>query len=359
MYRLTSVEVLRGDEALVGPSDWELWAGEAQALVGLGGSGKSVLLQLLSGRRPSAIHTKGRWEFEKGGLAEAWESQEPVPSAAWVPQRRHAGSRQLSDEQLEQALARIDAAFLSSSSILLLDEPERGLPEAERERLAARIRKHTDAGGSALIVTHHMAFAESFADRVTTLAEGELRTQSAGDFFEHGHAYCCDGSDEAGWLPELPSTFKWIDEGVLAGTGAPGLLRSLDEDLMAMSGHGVSLLVTLTESGLDRNRLRPYGLENWHFPIRDMTAPVSTGQTIGLVCRIIAALERGEVAAVHCRAGVGRTGMVLACIRAAQGADPSAAVAEVRRVNPFYMQTAAQEAFVSRFADDFHGSGKA
>lgn len=55
------------------------------------------------------------------------------------------------------------------------------------------------------------------------------------------------------------------------------------------------------------------GFDVYHFPIPDFSVP----ETEDLEQAILAALDRmslGESVAVHCHAGIGRTGMFLACL---------------------------------------------
>jgi ADP-ribosyl-[dinitrogen reductase] hydrolase len=61
---------------------------------------------------------------------------------------------------------------------------------------------------------------------------------------------------------------------------------------------------------------------------------------------ILAALARRETVLLHCAAGLGRTGMVAACLLVACGQTPAAAIAQVRAARPGTIETEAQEAFV-------------
>ena len=54
--------------------------------------------------------------------------------------------------------------------------------------------------------------------------------------------------------------------------------------------------------------------------------------------------------AVHCHAGLGRTGTILASSLVWRGATAEAAIARVRAVGRSYIQNRAQEDFVRRFA---------
>ena len=50
------------------------------------------------------------------------------------------------------------------------------------------------------------------------------------------------------------------------------------------------------------------------FPIPDRGTPLSLAKTTSLVEGLVARLQGGTAVAVHCRAGIGRTGLVAACV---------------------------------------------
>ncbi|MGE0326021.1 MAG: dual specificity protein phosphatase family protein, partial [Polyangiaceae bacterium] len=64
------------------------------------------------------------------------------------------------------------------------------------------------------------------------------------------------------------------------------------------------------------------------------------------------ALERGDRVAVHCHAGLGRTGTMLAAFLIYRGETAEAAITRVREVRPSYIQSQAQLDFLKRFAED-------
>ena len=87
-----------------------------------------------------------------------------------IPGDRHP--RDLSEGQrLALALALVLAA---EPSVLLLDEPTRGLDYAAKQHLADALRALVDDDRTVLIATHDVEFAALVADDVVVLAEGEV-----------------------------------------------------------------------------------------------------------------------------------------------------------------------------------------
>ena len=57
------------------------------------------------------------------------------------------------------------------------------------------------------------------------------------------------------------------------------------------------------------------------FPIADRQVPASPSAAIELVHRISILLQQGKNVAIHCRAGIGRSGLLAACVLVSQGFD--------------------------------------
>ena len=77
--------------------------------------------------------------------------------------------------QLEIALA-----FASRPSVLLLDEPAAGVPQAERQELVATLAA-LPREVSVLLIEHDMDLVFSFADRISVLVSGALLTEGPPD----------------------------------------------------------------------------------------------------------------------------------------------------------------------------------
>lgn len=143
------------------------------------------------------------------------------------------------------------------------------------------------------------------------------------------------------------SGFRWVIKGLLAGSGKPGLLAPIEEDLSFLRDQGFRVIVTLTEKPLEIP-VDDYGIVAMHFPIADMGFPMPR-ECDSIVSKIVEYTEQAMPVLVHCKAGLGRTGTVLACYLVAQGEGAERAITRVRIINPNYIQTPAQESFVRHF----------
>lgn len=149
-----------------------------------------------------------------------------------------------------------------------------------------------------------------------------------------------------------PRGFHWIIPGKLAGCPAPGVSAPIDYDLKLLAKTGITKLITLTETDLDQVALQRHYLINLHLPIFDREAP-SVRQTHMLLVRMQRMIDAGEVLAVHCKAGLGRTGTILAAWMIREGGlSADSSMARLRRIEPGFIQSAAQESFLREYEAD-------
>ena len=79
------------------------------------------------------------------------------------------------------ALAKL---LLIGPELLLLDEPTKGLDLASRRIIARALRDHANAGGTVIMATHDLDFAEQVADDVAMMFDGEIACmEPPADFF--------------------------------------------------------------------------------------------------------------------------------------------------------------------------------
>lgn len=142
---------------------------------------------------------------------------------------------------------------------------------------------------------------------------------------------------------------RWITRSA-AGVRQPGLYGELRSDLLALQRAGIGVLVSLTAETIPERELTRCGIQGCHFPIVGMGVP-HLGATLLLSEELSQVLSHGTKIAFHCTAGVGRTGMMLACHLVWRGEPADAAIRRVRQSIPRAIQTAGQVAFVYRFAE--------
>lgn len=79
------------------------------------------------------------------------------------------------------ALAKL---LLIGPELLLLDEPTKGLDLASRRIIARALRDHAKAGGTVIMATHELDFAEQVADDIAMMFDGEIACmEPPADFF--------------------------------------------------------------------------------------------------------------------------------------------------------------------------------
>src|SRR5207245_401618 len=117
--------------------------------------------------------------------------------------------------------------------------------------------------------------------------------------------------------------------------------------------HGIEVVISLTEDPLRRDWVNDTGILMVHEPVDDMEAPTQE-QLDRCVSAIARAQERNMGVAVHCGAGLGRTGAVIAAYLVHRGRSARDAIAEVRRLRPGSIETDAQAAAVTEFARRKH-----
>lgn len=281
--------------------------------------------------------------------------------------------------QRQFALAR---AYALDVPLICADEPDAGLDDPEAIPLLGLMKRIAEER-AVLWVTHNQKYARDVSACAALLAGGRIwESAETGRFFSNprtdvGRTFvntgrcavpspmaCPEEIDSAVPPPpplplaaraknhrQGPTDFYWLQPGAIGGLPRPGIVANLDTDLAGLRRLGVTLLVTLEEARtVDAAVLAAFGMKSRLFPIKDMDVP-SVKSAIEFCQAIDADMRAGEIVALHCRAGMGRTGTMLACHLIFQGATPLDALERTREINPRWIQSRIQVQFLTKFSD--------
>lgn len=123
----------------------------------------------------------------------------------------------------------------------------------------------------------------------------------------------------------------------------------------------VSLLTREEEAVLDLREeaveVKAQGLRFASFPIPDRQVPRSESELAAMLEQLDADLSSGTNVMVHCRQGLGRTGLVAACLLVTKGLPPEAAVQRVSVARGASVpETAEQRHWIDHYAEVLAGT---
>lgn len=198
-YDRASGWVLRGLDAA-------FLAGAVHAIVGGNGCGKSTMLSILA---KTVKLQRGR--MVRGAASAALLPQNPkallvaetvrdelmewASTCGYDENLARERAAQLGLDGLEtrhpydlsggqRQLLALAKLLLIGPELLLLDEPTKGLDLESRRIIARALRDHAKAGGTVIMATHDLDFAEQVADDVAMMFDGEIACmEPPADFF--------------------------------------------------------------------------------------------------------------------------------------------------------------------------------
>ncbi len=146
-----------------------------------------------------------------------------------------------------------------------------------------------------------------------------------------------------GMITGKPDNFSWLIDGKLAGSAIP---TSKDE-IKWVQEQGVKSIVTIREEPLVDEWIKD--VNYLHVMSNDMGVP-EFDDLIHAVDFIHRRITNNEFVLVHCLAGLGRTGTVLACYLVKyQNMTADEATQKVREERPGSIQSYPQEEIIFRF----------
>ncbi len=146
-----------------------------------------------------------------------------------------------------------------------------------------------------------------------------------------------------GKITKKPTNFSWVIDEELAGSGMP---MSHDEFEWILK-QGVSSIVTMTEDALPEDWTRR--IDYLHVPTPDMGAP-GIDEIDSATEFIHDQIREKKPVMVHCAAGLGRAGTILACYHVRyMGYSGLDAVEKIRRQRHGSIQSQVQETVISLY----------
>jgi len=140
-----------------------------------------------------------------------------------------------------------------------------------------------------------------------------------------------------GKITKKPTNFSWLINNKLAGSGMP----TSSTELQWVIRQGIKSVITMTENPLPESWVQ--NVKYLHMPTEDFSAPdmEKIDHTIDFIHERI---KSGEPTMVHCAAGVGRTGTILACyLIKYHNFSVKDAIDKVRKERPGSIQSESQE----------------
>jgi atypical dual specificity phosphatase len=326
--------------------------------------------------------------------AEAWVDTQPMtPTATGAPQSAPVSTAPAVRAEPAEVVGRFDAVAAAMAEVARMDSP--AMPRTAGSRTLALTNLGTEALAGVATLPAAPAYAGRVEAAVRTLAgraAEQARARFAGGHWprqgkeQPGYPEASPPGAVEGQVPRAadapaaidlgpltwmapavvpaprvrapgvrgrgPRGFTWIVDGRLAGTPWPGIVAPVNDDLRALCDAGVTYLISFTEIEFPKDTLEPYQISSTHLPMPDMEVP-SLADGLALCRWVDRLMEAGHPVAMHCKAGLGRTGTMLAmyCLWRQSGeVSATQTIRWVRGKNSGMIQSRMQEEFLDTFA---------
>jgi peptide/nickel transport system ATP-binding protein len=253
---VSGLEIRAGDKAIVRDVSFTLSKGLPVTLLGASGSGKSLVAHAIMGSLPSGLVARGEARLDGADLLGASRDETRarwgrtiaiLPQEPWLAldptmrigeqvaevhrhlhgaaaaqarsraladladvglgERGHAYPHELSGGMCQRAAIAVTHA--AGASLLIADEPTKGLDAALRDGVAQRLRREVDQGRLLLTITHDIAVAAALGGMIGIMLDGQLVEFGPADEVllrpQHPHARELVAADPGRWpLRALP-----------------------------------------------------------------------------------------------------------------------------------------------------------
>lgn len=148
-----------------------------------------------------------------------------------------------------------------------------------------------------------------------------------------------------------PEWMQWFEPERLAGMPRPGQEEEVEEVIRRLTEQHITHVLCLEEEHHHVQAIEAAGMTAWHFPIVDMHAP-SSADALAWCERVEAAQAQRACVAIHCKAGLGRTGTMATLLFMRRGYTLEEALMLLRGWRRHYVQTEAQLKFLRTWESD-------
>ncbi len=146
-------------------------------------------------------------------------------------------------------------------------------------------------------------------------------------------------------VSDRPTNFSWVEEGKLAGSGLP----VNEEEFKWLIQKGIRSIISVREVPLPSKWLDGSNIDYLHLMVEDYGAP-SMEVMDEAVDYIDKKISSGKPVLVHCAAGKGRTGAVLAAyLIKKENLTAEKAIEKIRLMRPGSVQSLTQETALSMY----------
>lgn len=146
-------------------------------------------------------------------------------------------------------------------------------------------------------------------------------------------------------VSDRPTNFSWVTEGKLAGSGLP----VTQDEFKWVVNKGIKSVVTVREVPLPSEWFDGGDIDYLHLMVEDYGAPTMEvlDEAVNYIDKKI---RSGEPVLVHCAAGKGRTGAVLAAYMIKnENISAGQAIEKIRLMRPGSVQSITQETALSMY----------
>ena len=146
-------------------------------------------------------------------------------------------------------------------------------------------------------------------------------------------------------MVERPTNFSWVIDNMLAGSGLP----VTEDEFEWLVGQGIKSIVTVREVPLPSEWFNGSDVQYMHIKVEDFGAP-SVEDLNEAVEYIEGQIREGRPVMVHCAAGKGRTGTVLAAYFVKkESLTAEQSIEKIRGMRPGSIQSVMQETALSMY----------